>query len=346
MGGRKRERSPRISDVAQEAGVSTATVSRALSAPDQVREVLRERVNAAVIKLGYTPNAAARSLRARRSRTVLVLTLKRWSAPFFADVLRGLEAAFSEGGYAMVLGNLDMGGAHNRHIVDLMFSGHIDGAVVLSGVIARDGERSMLDSGLPLVSLCAEVEGTHAVLTEEAECLVEGTRRLMALGHRDFLYVSGPAGNYNEVVRREAVERFFAEPEQAHMRLRRVDGGDFSTAAGIVAAQRFLAMDARPTAVLAAADEIAIGFMKTVRGVGVRVPEEVSILGFDGIEFADFCEPTLSTIRQPRYEIGRLGAEILITAIEAKTPIARTRRVLPNVIDLRQSTGPAPHRKP
>ena len=333
-------RGVRIGDVAVEAGVSTATVSRALASPDQVRPELRARVQAAVAKLGYTPNAAARQLRVKRSRTALVVTRRRWSAPFFAEVLRGLDEELSAAGYAMVLGNLDEeGGERSRQLVDMMFSGTIDGAVLLSGRVAAADGRDMFGAGLPLVSLCAAIEGTHTILTDEGACIARGARELLALGHRDFLYLPGPADNYNEQVRWAAMSGVFASaPSDA--RLFRADHCDFSLAAGVLAARDFLAMSCRPTAVVAVSDENAIGFLQTVQEAGVRVPEDVSVLGFDGIEFADFCRPALSTIRQPRLELGRAGARALLKAIEDGPSLPLVRQVLPNELCLRGSTGP------
>ncbi len=338
-------RGARIGDVAREAGVSTATVSRALTNPGQVRPELRARVQAAVRKLGYTPNAAARQLRVKRSRTVLVVTRNRWSAPFFSEVLRGLDAEFSAAGYAMVLGNIDgEGGDRSRQLVDMLFSGTIDGAVMLSGIAVSADGRSMLDSGLPLVSVCAEIEGVHNVLTDEGECMVEAVRALRALGHRDFLYLPGPAGNYNEMARWGALARAFEGVDPAEMTLTRAGHGEFSLQGGIRAAEDFIASDRRQTAVLAVSDENAMGFMKTVQEAGIAVPADVSVLGFDGIDFADFCRPALSTIRQPRHELGREGARALLAAIASGTPASAGLHVLANRLDLRGSTGPAPAR--
>lgn len=333
-------RSVRIGDVASEAGVSTATVSRALATPDRVRPELRARVQAAVAKLGYTPNAAARQLRVKRSRTALVVTRRRWSAPFFAEVLRGLDEEFSAAGYAMVLGNLDEdGGERSRQLVDMMFSGTIDGAVLLSGRVAAAGGRTMFEAGLPLVSLCAAIEGTHTILTDEGECIAQGVRELLDLGHRDFLYLPGPPDNYNEQVRWAAMTRVF-ETLPPGATLTRARHCDFSLEAGVHAAADFLGMAQRPTAVVAVSDENAIGFLQTVQEAGVHVPNDVSVLGFDGIEFADFCRPRLSTIRQPRLALGRVGARTLLKAIEAGPDLSPAREVLANALDLRGSTGP------
>ncbi|WP_210248891.1 LacI family DNA-binding transcriptional regulator [Aureimonas leprariae] len=306
------ERVSRIKDVALRAGVSTATVSRALAEPGSVRPALRERVLEAVRALGYTPNAAARSLRAGHTRTILVLTRARWSAPFFSAVLNGIDATLAEAGYSMILGNFDTGDRRRTAILDMMFSGHIDGAIVLSGIAVSDGTRSMLEAGLPIVSICAAVEGTQAVVTDEAECIARLAAHLAGTGHRDFLYVTGPAANYNETIRRAALEASLGSWEGSRLRLA---AGDFTMPSGAEAASAFLAMRPRPTAVVCCSDEMAIGFIKAVQAAGLDVPRDVSVAGFDGIEFADFCSPTLTTIRQPRFELGAAGAKQLLAAL-------------------------------
>lgn len=335
---RRLDAAPRIVDVARHAGVSTATVSRALASPDQVRPELRERVARSVEVLGYTPNAAARRLRTGRSRMILVVTLKRWSAPFFSEVLRGIDHELSLAGYSMILGNLDLDRARERHVVDMMFSGHIDGAIALSGVVARAEGRTMLDAGLPVVSICSAMGSTACALTNEGESITEAARHLVGLGHRRFAYLSGPAGNYNDVVRTAALEAYFGAPEQAHLDVLRIEG-DYTPESGAEAGRRFLALPHRPTAVLACSDEMAIGFMKVVREGGLGIPADLSVFGFDGIEFADYCEPTLSTVRQPRFALGRTGARLLLDQLAGE---ASRNVVLPNELAIRQSTGPAP----
>ena len=338
---RRLDSAPRIVDVARHAGVSTATVSRALATPEQVRPELRERVARSVQALGYTPNAAARRLRGGRSRMILVVTLKRWSTPFFSEVLHGIDHELSLSGYAMILGNLDLDRDRERHVVDMMFSGYIDGTIALSDILAHSEGRTMLDAGLPVVSVCSAAGGTLSILTNEGESIVEAARHLAGLGHRRFAYLSGPAGNYNDNVRAKALETFFDAPEQAALDLLRMEG-DFTTQSGVDAGTRFLALPVRPTAVLASSDEMAIGFMKVVQNGGLSIPKDLSVFGFDGIEFADYVEPTLSTIRQPRFELGCTGARRLVSLLAGPKVAAEPDVVLQNEIAIRRSTGPAP----
>src|SRR5689334_8982092 len=166
------ERVPRIGDVARAAGVSTATVSRALSVPEQVRQETRDRVLDAVRSLGYTPNAAARNLRAGRSRLVLVIIPRRNNPPFFSEVLHGIDVTLSEAGYAMITGNFEGDPERARRLVDLVFGGHLDGILTLSGQVPTVDGRSILDAGLPVVSVCAELPGggAPAVLLADGAC--------------------------------------------------------------------------------------------------------------------------------------------------------------------------------
>jgi LacI family transcriptional regulator, repressor for deo operon, udp, cdd, tsx, nupC, and nupG len=333
---------PRIGDVARAAGVSTATVSRALTAPDQVRPQTRDRVLEAVRTLGYTPNAAARNLRAGRSRLVLVIIPRRNNPPFFSEVLHGIDVAMSAAGYAVITGNFDGDAERARHLVDLVSGGHLDGILILSGQIPTIDGRSILDGGLPIVSVCAELPGAHApaVLVDDAACAKAQLRHLLDLGHRRLFYIAGPDGNYNEVKRFQAVEEAMAEAGLPPEILCR-HPGNYMFSGGVDAARTFLAMEERPTGVIACNDEMAIGFVKTVRSAGLRIPDEVSVIGFDGIEMAEFCEPTLTTIRQPRFELGSTGARALLDAIAGDLPPERYRTVLQGDLLVGGSTGPA-----
>ncbi|MDQ0467144.1 LacI family DNA-binding transcriptional regulator [Labrys wisconsinensis] len=331
-----------IADVARAAGVSTATVSRALTAPDRVLEATRLRVLEAVRVLDYTPNAAARQLRAGRSRAILVVVPKRRNPPFFSEVLHGIDMELSAAGYAMLMGNLDSVDGKEDYLVDLVFGGHLDGAIVLSAAVpARDG-RSILQAGIPVVAVCAGtgVAEVPTVVVDDTECTLAQTRHLIGLGHRRLLYIAGPKGNYNEVRRYRGFEAAVREaglPREDVVRLE----GDYVFRAGVEAGQAFLAMARRPTGVVATSDEVAIAFMKTIRAAGVRVPQDVSLVGFDGIEFADFVEPTLTTIRQPRFDLGATGARILLGLLGGESP-PQPLTVLHGELVVRDSTAPAP----
>lgn len=336
-------RAARIQDVAKAAGVSTATVSRTLAFPDRVRPQTRAKVIEAVESLNYTPNEAARALRAGATRMVLVVVPYLYSGAFFAGVTNGVDAELAAAGYTMIMGSLDGSEEKARRLVDLVYAGQIDGVIFLTGSNTIVQGRSLLDAGVPVVAICAELDrpGLPAVLVNDEECAIVQTRHLIELGHRRLLYVAGVESNYNEVMRYrgflKAVDAAGVPRESVH-RLQ----GQYTMASGAAAAAMFLTLPDRPTGVVCCSDEMAIGFIKTLAGGGIRVPHDVSVVGFDGIEFADFCEPTLTTIRQPRAELGSVGARALIARLGGERPAEGGPIVLRGELLVRDSSGPAP----
>jgi LacI family repressor for deo operon, udp, cdd, tsx, nupC, and nupG len=316
-GGRRRRGSRRqatIHDVAARAGVSTATVSRTLAAPDLVSDEARARVVAAIKATGYTPNMAARNLRARRSMMVLVVVPNIANA-FFAEILRGIDDELAAHGYGIIIGNLDNRQEREARYVDLVFAGQVDAVLLMSGRIPSGGGRLMSEAGVPMATICVDIDGAFpSIMVDDRKTSRAIVDHLVSLGHKSFGYVSGPQGNRNEIGRREGFSAGVAaagfDPADAYYWQ-----GDFMMPSGVRAAHEFLACANPPTAVYVASDSMAISFMKTVMAGGVRVPEDLSVVGFDGIEFTEFVTPTLTTIEQPRQEIGRQGARCLVQAL-------------------------------
>ena len=324
--------------------MSTATASRALTFPDRVREDTRARVVEAARRLGYTPNEAARTLRAGASRMVLALLPQRSSEVFFAGVLAGIDAELAAQGYTMIMGSLEGNDVKARRLSDLVFARHLDGVIVLTGMVPTLDGRSMLDAGIPVVAIGAEIEGgtvLQTILVDDESCAAAQTEHLIGLGHRRLMYVSGIEGNYNEVCRYRG---FMLAAEAAG--LPRADilrqKGDYSLASGAAAGKSFLELAKRPTGVVCCCDEMAIGFLKIITEAGVKCPQDVSIVGFDGIEYADFCEPTLTTIRQPREDLGATGARALLAALRGEAAPQERKVVLPARLVVRGSTAKAP----
>jgi LacI family repressor for deo operon, udp, cdd, tsx, nupC, and nupG len=327
-----------IHDVAARSGVSTATVSRTLATPDLVSDDTRARVLQAIKATGYTPNMAARNLRARRSMMVLVVVPNIGHA-FFAEVLRGIDDELVESGYGIIIGNLDNRPEREARYVDLVFAGQVDAVLLMSGSVPAGNGRLMSEAGVPLATICVDISESSfpSIMVDDQLASRTVVEHLVRLGHRRFGYLSGPAGNRNEVGRREGflagLREAGIEPARAH-----VWQGDFMVESGVRGAHQYLALTDRPTAVYATSDSMAISFMKTVMAAGVRVPEELSIVGFDGIEFAEFVTPRLTTIQQPRHEIGRNGARVLLEALTTGKPPRSVR--LPAPLLIRDSTAP------
>lgn len=328
-----------IGDVAALAGVSIATVSRSLANPERVSRATRERVLEVVRRTGYTPNVAGRNLRVARSMSVLVVVPSLITV-FFSALLLGVDRALSAEGYGLLVGNLHDGAEKEARLVDLVLSGQADGVLLLNGYVPRGPVRSMTESQAPVVAVSVpSSDEVPAVLVREREAAAEVARHLLELGHRSFGYVTGPAANYVEQERWAGFRDALATAGIAEAAIRRYPG-DFRVDTGVAAGRAFLAEAARPSAVFAVSDEMAIGFMRAVRVGGLDVPRDVSVAGFDGIEFADYCEPPLTTVRQPREEMGRVAAEILLRMMRSETiPLERRRLYLDGELRIGGSTS-------
>jgi LacI family transcriptional regulator, repressor for deo operon, udp, cdd, tsx, nupC, and nupG len=241
-----------------------------------------------------------------------------------------------------VIGSLDNCPDREDRYVDLALSRQVDGVILMNGRIPVSGKRTMAEARLPMVAMCAAIEGENIpnVVVQDREASRAAVDYFVRLGHRKFGYISGPAGN---IIAAERMAGFLEGIAAAG--LGKGDfvcwEGRFVFEAGVAAAEAFLRMKERPTAIYASSDESAIGFIKIVRAAGVRVPEDVSVIGFDGIEFADYIEPTLTTFRQPLHELGRTGAEILLKMIRNEMKPEDWRVRLPLSLLERDTTGPA-----
>ena len=338
----------RIRDVAIAAGVSTATVSRALAFPERVQPETRKLVFEAVRRLNYTPNEAARALRAGSTRMVLVEVPYLYSGAFFAGVVNGADAEFAAAGYTMLMGSFDGNPDRARRLMDLVHARQFDGVLTLPGLTQTVDRRTVFDAGVPLVSVCTQLfdrPNLPTVIIDDEDCAIAQTRHLLDLGHRRLLHVAGFAGHYNAEVRYGGFLKAVAAaglPRDSVLNFQ----GDYTLASGAAAARHFLALDRRPTGVVCDSDEMAIGFMKTLTAAGVSVPGEVSVVGFDGIEFAEFCMPSLTTIRQPSRELGAVGAKTLLRLLAENGDGPQGPIVLHGELVVRDSTGPAPRPKP
>lgn len=309
-----------IAEVAKLAGVSTATVSRALSAPEKVNAATRDRVLKIVERIGYIPNIAGRRLRAARSMTVLVV-VPSLITPFFSELLLGVDQALSACGYGLLIGNLHDRKEKEARLVQLTLSGQADGVILLNGRMLRDAARSLADGGVPIVAVSIPLADAEApaVLVQEREGGAAVARHLLAQGHHHFGYVAGPEGNFGELERWAGFSATLVAAGIPIETIRRWPG-DFHVESGVAAGRAFVGTSQRPTAVFAVSDMMAIGFIRAVHDAGLRVPEDVSVVGYDGIAFADYCEPPLTTVRQPREAMGRAAVAWLLRLIENRAP--------------------------
>ncbi|KKB82751.1 hypothetical protein VW29_14335 [Devosia limi DSM 17137] len=336
-------KAPTIQDVARIANVSTATVSRALSNPGRVSEATRTRVSEAVAKTGYTLNQAARSLRQKTSRTILV-ALPDIRNTFFSTILDAIEREAALRGYGVLVTNRFSGHDPVRHLKDYFRSNRADGLLLLDGSLELDELIDLTGSPVtvPLVVACEEIPNSpfHTVKTDNCFAAARATRHLIDLGHMRIGHILGPEGNVLTAERRAGYLQAMQEAGLAASP-KWLFPGSFEMESGYLAASHFLALQERPSAIFAANDEMAIGFLSGLREHGLECPRDVSIIGFDDLAVALHYAPPLTTIRQPRAAIGRLAAEALIDILEGESRQGEPLRIVLNSeLILRDSTAP------
>lgn len=300
-----------IQDVARRAQVSTATVSRTLSAPESVSQDKRAAVLEAIRSTGYRVNRAARSLRTQRSHTVLAL-LPSLANPFFAQVLKGMENVLTPTGQALMIAETQQIQAAGDDLIDYLEDRRADGIIVLDGNLPEAFVDSL--SGSPhrdrVIFACEwwRGGGFPSVRSANVDGAWQATRFLHGLGHRRIAHVTGPQDNVLTHERTRGYRDFCRDHNLAQMLI----PGDFSLAAGAAAARTLNQMSQRPTAVFCASDMIAFGLISTLAKGGVQVPRDMSVIGFDDIELCDHFIPALSSIRQDRIALGARSAQWLL----------------------------------
>jgi LacI family transcriptional regulator, repressor for deo operon, udp, cdd, tsx, nupC, and nupG len=331
-----------IYEVAKRAGVSTATVSRVLSRPAVVAPGTRKKVMHAVRLLGYTPNAAATQLRTLRTGKLLV-TVPDISNPFFSLILRGIEDAAQKEGYAVLLGDTQHDEEREERYAQMLRRKEADGLIFLGHRLPKVAAalvRASAPACAPIINGCEFTPrlGIASVHIDNAKAAAEAMDHLYALGHRRIGLVTGPLVSPLSRDRLQgAVAR--AHKQKAERELV-VMNGDFSIESGAVGAARLLGRAQRPTAIFCFNDEMAMGVYQTARQLGVRIPTDLSVVGFDDIRFARYMDPPLTTVAQPMREIGEGAVRLLMQVLSDATTVPESV-TLPHILTIRSSTAAA-----
>ncbi|MEH6582685.1 MAG: LacI family DNA-binding transcriptional regulator [Halioglobus sp.] len=329
-----------IKDVAKLAEVSTATVSRALANPNKVSEKTRARVLAAVAKTGYVTNSLARSFRTRRTRSVVVLVPDITNS-FFANIIQGIEQVARKNNYRILLGDMQNDPDNARAYGDLCAQRQADGLISLGRTIPfpySKARKSVDPKWPPLVMACEydDVIPVPGVGIDNESAAVEGVRYLATQGHSQIAFINGPE---DSPLCRDRLRGY--RKGMAELGVRRTSDlvyrGDFTLDSGAQAARSICEAGHLPTAVFAANDAMAIGALQLLKSRGLRVPSDISIMGFDDIKFSAYCDPPLTTIHQPRSEIGALSMQMMLDQLEGGG--AGKRLHLPHQLVVRDSVA-------
>jgi LacI family repressor for deo operon, udp, cdd, tsx, nupC, and nupG len=326
-----------IREVARLAGVSVATVSRTLRSPEQVLPETRDKVKAAVEQARYRPNLMAIQFRSRKTGNLVIL-VPDISNTFFARVIRGAQEAAQAAGYRLLLCDTLGRDAIERQFAELVYAHQADGVIQLR---ARDPFDSSApnQSAPPMVNACEVVkDAAFPTITLDNHAAAKAmTQHLIELGPRRIALIKGPISS---PLTQDRVAGYQAALQQAGIAPdpTLICRGDFTLNAGFEGAALMLALPKRPTALFCENDEMAIGALKRIKQAGLRVPEDISVVGFDDIPMAAYSDPPLTTVSQPAEAFGEQAVHLLIALIEGRD-IGEQRVVLPFTLAVRSSSA-------
>jgi len=330
-----------IREVARQAKVSVGTVSNVLAGSATVRAELRRRVEEAMRGLDYHPNQIARSLKTRQTKT-LGMVISDITNPFFPQVVRGAEDAAIASGYLLITLNTDDNPERERQALSMLRARKVDG-LLLTVAASRDDMNHVeqfRDSGLPIV--CIDREVPHVpldlVCSDNARGAKMCMQHLLSRGHRRIGYLSGSPGLFTAVTRLDGFNQALAEegiPPDAKL----VRHGDFRFDSGYRLAKEMLLEHDPPTALFASNAMMGFGALKAIHELGLRCPEDVALAMFDDVPFGDVIQPRLTVVAQPAYEMGRVGAELLIARLDGRetSPKPVCHMLVPELL-VREST--------
>jgi len=328
-----------IYDVAREAGVSMATVSRVVNHNPNVKPQTRKKVFEAIERLGYRPNAVARGLASKKTTTVGVVIPDIANANF-AEVARGIEDIANMYHYNIILSNADKRKEKEIRVINTLLEKQVDGLLFMGGVVTEEHLQAFNTSNVPIV-LCATTDEKGIMPSVDIDhegAAFDAVNKLIEEGHRSIAMVSGTLQDpANGFARFQGYKRAL---EQAGLPYREdyIRVGNYRYESGIEATQYFLELPERPTAIFAATDEMAIGVIHGLQDAGLTVPDDVSVISVDNSRIASMVRPLLTTVAQPMYDIGAVSMRLL-TKLMKKETVDNNKVTLQHELIVRRSVA-------
>ncbi|MER7444574.1 LacI family DNA-binding transcriptional regulator [Micromonospora avicenniae] len=335
--GRDGQAAPTIYDVARAAGVAASTVSRAFARPGRVNADTAGRIRRIALEMGYRTNPVVRVPLGERS-SMIALAISDITNPYYFEIIRGAQAAAMEAGFTMLLADAQESDQLEREALDRAVQ-TVEGIVLASSRMSDTSIR-MTAKLRPLVVLNRVVAGVPSVVTDHRHGMRQAVDHLYGLGHRHITYLAGPEAAWSDGIRWQALREATSE---LGLRLHRLGPYPPTVRGGVAAADDF---SRRPTsAVIAYNDLVALGLLRGFSAVGVRVPQDVSVVGFDNIFGTDLVTPGLTTLAAPLHLLGRAAVQGLLALIAGGQPPVGAPVIIPTRLVVRASTGqPCPAR--
>lgn len=332
-----------MDDIAKRAGVCKATVSRALNDPSRVSEKTRARVMKVVEEIGYTPNHLASSLRQGRSRNIAIL-LPDLANPYIVPIVRSIERVSQLRGYSVILKDTLDDPELERSFTRMVRARMVDGIITNSQRIPFDisADKPIAEQIPPMVNTSefCDLDGIHKVGVDNVAIGRDATEHLLQLGHTRIAVITGPSTLSSSMQREQGFHAALTEAGLAFDERLKFES-DYSSESGCAGVQKLMQLKNRPTAIFCFGDLVAVGAMHALRELGYHIPDNISVIGVDGIALAQYCAPPLTTVAQPITQIGEQCATTLIDLIEGKKP-GKLVNILPHQLLVRESTGPVP----
>lgn len=329
-----------IYDVARAAGVSISTVSHVLNETRYVKDTTKQRVLDAIAELNYRPSSLAQAL-VRQETKMLALIVPDNVNPFFAELARGLEDYGFEAGYNVILCNSDRNLDKEQAYLDMLISKRVDGLVYMTTTVDEERLKPLLDHNIKTVAFDREYEGIDALLLDNYQGGYDATQHLIDLGHRRIACISGPDVGTRSRDRVSGYEQALADAGiEADPAL--LVTGDWTYRSGREQIQHLMSVDQPPTAVFICNDVMALGAISYLHERRIRIPEDVSLVGFDNISLSAFSCPPLTTLAMPVVEAGQCMCEMLLDRINDKAPEEARRVTLRGELLVRATTAPPP----
>lgn len=328
-----------IYDVAREAGVSMATVSRVVNNNPNVKPQTRKKVFEAIERLGYRPNAVARGLASKKTTTVGVVIPDIANANF-AEVARGIEDIANMYHYNIILCNADKRKDKEIRVINTLLEKQVDGLIFMGGAVTDEHIQAFKTSNVPIV-LCATTDEQSSIPSVDIDheaAAFDAVNRLIEEGHTHIAMISGTLQDpANGFARFQGYKRAL---EQAGLAYREelVRVGNYKYESGTEAMQYFLDLPVQPTAVFSATDEMAIGAIHCIQDAGLNVPEDVSVISVDNSRMSSMVRPLLTTVAQPMYDIGAVSMRLL-TKLMKKEAVENAKVTLPHTLIARRSVA-------
>jgi LacI family transcriptional regulator, repressor for deo operon, udp, cdd, tsx, nupC, and nupG len=332
-----------IKDIASLAKVSPATVSRVLSSPELVSKKTLNKVKKIIDEMGYRPNRIGASLRTRKSGNIMAI-IPDITNPVNAGIIRAIEQGAQSAGYSILLGDTQGLLERERHYADLVTSGQADGILLFCSRMPFKVDSNMPLAGQipPMVNANESMDNDEVVqvAVDNVAAAKTAVNYLIGEGHKRIAAITGPSDIPSS---NERLQGYFDALQEASID---IDSdlqmaGDYTVDSGINCAEQLLLLRKRPTAIFCFNDEMAIGVMKLLKKQGFLIPEDISVMGFDDIHYAEYVTPALTTVHQPLHEIGTTCINLLLEQLRGNY-VVPGKQFLPFELKVRASTGPAP----